>query len=202
MTEENAAALAEAEGIVCHLTSLVLVDEEGASQDGIPAQRKVPTMTPRTHWLRGSILRESPMAGATAGRQAFVPPPAADEYLRETSFIRLRAQFAEQRNFDPVMRDLRSAIGIIDWSGNPEALRQGDLSELPEWVADLLRRAANLPEVEALAADLGIVPLVVAVALLARAETKNNRGAGRLQRALLRRASKSMLDAASCAAGL
>src|SRR5690606_4930740 len=52
MSEKAAANLAEAHGIVCHLTSLVLVDEAGAKQDGIPAQRKVPLMTPRTASMR------------------------------------------------------------------------------------------------------------------------------------------------------
>jgi hypothetical protein len=51
MEQEAAAALAESEGIVCHLTSLVLVDEAGEKQDGVPAQRKVATMTPRTRGL-------------------------------------------------------------------------------------------------------------------------------------------------------
>jgi hypothetical protein len=61
LEEAIAAALAEAEGIVWHLTSLVLVDEAAEAQQGIPAQRKVPLMTPgtaasciwspRTRWL-------------------------------------------------------------------------------------------------------------------------------------------------------
>ena len=46
LPEAAAAALAEAEGLCCHLTSLVLVDEAGAVQPGLPAQRKVPLMTP------------------------------------------------------------------------------------------------------------------------------------------------------------
>ena len=46
MTEETAAKLAEAEGIVCHLTSLVLVDEAGATHAAIPAVRKVRLSTP------------------------------------------------------------------------------------------------------------------------------------------------------------
>ena len=45
MAEEEAAALAEAEGVVCHLTSMVLVDTAGEAQQGIPAQRKVPLMS-------------------------------------------------------------------------------------------------------------------------------------------------------------
>ncbi|MDN3564892.1 VIT and VWA domain-containing protein [Paeniroseomonas aquatica] len=41
----EAVALAEAEGVVCHLTSMVLVDAAGEAQQGIPAQRKVPLMS-------------------------------------------------------------------------------------------------------------------------------------------------------------
>jgi hypothetical protein len=41
MKEDAAAALAEAEGLVSHLTSIVLVDEAGEAVKGIPANRKV-----------------------------------------------------------------------------------------------------------------------------------------------------------------
>src|SRR5690606_31717400 len=40
LEEEAATALAETEGLVTHLTSLLLVDEAGAVQEGIPAMRK------------------------------------------------------------------------------------------------------------------------------------------------------------------
>ncbi len=46
MTDVAAAKLAEAEGIVCHLTSLVLVDEAGVRHEGIPASRKVELLAP------------------------------------------------------------------------------------------------------------------------------------------------------------
>ena len=49
MDAEKASDLAEQEGIVCHLTSLVLVDEEATAQEGIPEQRKVHLSTPATH---------------------------------------------------------------------------------------------------------------------------------------------------------
>ena len=45
LAEAEAVALAEAEGVVCHLTSMVLVDAAGEAQQGIPAQRKVPLMS-------------------------------------------------------------------------------------------------------------------------------------------------------------
>jgi hypothetical protein len=53
MAEDEAAALAEAEGVVCHLTSMVLVDEGAEAQRGIPAQRKVPLMSPARRFERG-----------------------------------------------------------------------------------------------------------------------------------------------------
>jgi hypothetical protein len=41
MTEESGAIYSAEEGLVSHLTSIVLVDEAGEAVDGIPAQRKV-----------------------------------------------------------------------------------------------------------------------------------------------------------------
>lgn len=46
LDEEAAAALAEAEGLVTHLTSLILIDEEGRLQEGLPGTRKVPVPMP------------------------------------------------------------------------------------------------------------------------------------------------------------
>lgn len=46
LDEPMAAQLAEAEGLVTHLTSLILVDEEGATQAGLPASRKIALPTP------------------------------------------------------------------------------------------------------------------------------------------------------------
>ncbi|MFO1086395.1 MAG: VIT domain-containing protein [Reyranellaceae bacterium] len=46
LDEAAAAALAEREGLVTHLTSLVLVDEAGAVQETVPAMRKIPLPAP------------------------------------------------------------------------------------------------------------------------------------------------------------
>lgn len=48
LDEAAAAELAEREGLVTHLTSLVLVDEAGAVQETVPAMRKIPLPTPAT----------------------------------------------------------------------------------------------------------------------------------------------------------
>ncbi len=51
MDADQAAELAEREGLVTHLTSLCIVDEEGTRQEGIPAMRKVALASPRTFAL-------------------------------------------------------------------------------------------------------------------------------------------------------
>lgn len=59
MNEDAAGRLAAAEGIVCHLTSLVLVDEAGEASEGVPANRKVELTMPRTamlHSVKGASL--------------------------------------------------------------------------------------------------------------------------------------------------
>jgi hypothetical protein len=174
-----------------------LVDEAGATQNAIPAQRKIATMTPRV--LGVAHLREDRYARVPRTKfsiQACLDVTSDDLQARRVSWHR---GAASPRN--PLI-DLRSTIGVVDWSLNPAALRRGELSGLPEWVADLLRRAAEVPLVVALSADLGIAPLVVAVALLARADAASNRSAARLQRAVLRGASEQKLDAATSAMGL
>ncbi len=55
LPEEAAAELAEKEGLVTHLTSLVLVDEAGKSQAGVPGTRKVALPHPAALGPRASL---------------------------------------------------------------------------------------------------------------------------------------------------
>jgi hypothetical protein len=66
MAADEAARLAAANGIACHLTSLVLVDEAGQTQSCLPSTRKVPLSTP-------GIGREAPIA-ERASAPVFAPP--------------------------------------------------------------------------------------------------------------------------------
>ncbi|MGI4941156.1 MAG: VIT domain-containing protein [Janthinobacterium lividum] len=184
MAEPAAAALAEAHGLCCHLTSLVLVDEAGEAQQGLPAQRKVALSPPRA-------------LAAPAGMAA-VPMPVrwrAPAGLSEVD----RAMFAVDR--DRGWAALRAISGQMDWS-DPERLRRGDLGGLDPAVAAALRRAAQALEVRALAAAVGMDPLVVTVALLAGAAALAHRGAARLFRALLGTADPRALEAVRRAVGL
>ena len=60
LDEQDAVELAQREGLVCHLTSLLLVDESGVVHCGLPATRKIPLMTPATQVAhRASSVRDA-----------------------------------------------------------------------------------------------------------------------------------------------
>jgi hypothetical protein len=88
------------------------------------------------------------------------------------------------------------SLGLVDWSADPNGLRQGDLSSLTDCVAEAIRTAASLPEVVALADALGQPAVAVVVALLARAERSRNRSAARLARSVLAGAPRKLVAAA------
>lgn len=69
LDEAVAAELAEREGLVTHLTSLVLIDEAGAVQETVPAMRKIPLPTPAT--AVAAVYASAPRAAAMAERQRY-----------------------------------------------------------------------------------------------------------------------------------
>ena len=230
MEEEGAAAFAEAHGIGGHLTSLVLVDEAGETQDGIPAQRKVPLMTPRTH-SAGMVLSGAPSFLAEC---SFAPPARGPSAMRSLSFDSLASPAQvppprparERRANAPRVRggvralqpptdhaalppvpagaaSLRGVLGRIDWAADPERLRKGDLGGLAADVRRALELAASaVAEIAVLAGLLGVSAGAVAVALVARAEAGGNRNAARLARSVFGSAGAETLDAAARAVGL
>jgi hypothetical protein len=225
LDEDAAAALAEAEGVVCHLTSLVLLDEAGEAQEGLPAQRKVPLMMPRT---AAFSLRRAPMASRYDAPNMSSPQPPPDMDLDLPSFLRhapppdaapsrkagLSRKTSNSPRHEPssplspdlpvtASHDLGRIRGRVDWSGNLDALRRGDLpgNVSPDVLAHL-QEAAKLAAVQQLAAALGIAAEVVALALLARAEAGADRGAARLARAVLGQANQETIEAAAQAVAL
>jgi hypothetical protein len=229
LEEEDAAALAEAEGMVCHLTAMVLVDEAGETQEGLPAQRKVPLMTPRTaqsqRHLRAVASPDMPMVSAS------LPPIALDRDgprfciraapehggpLREDHSPKMRRALVPRERTPPAapglltralrrfrrpnLQDLR---GQVDWSSNPDALLRGEWHGIlaPEVLAKL-QAMAKRAEVRQLAAVLSLTAEVVALALLARAEAVADRGAARFARAVLGQADPAQVEKAALAVSL
>jgi hypothetical protein len=182
LTTEAAAVLAEAEGLVTHLTSLVLVDEAGDVQESLPATRKIALPTPRTAMAACAVAGAAPeldaraRGGLHAAKRArsmlgdigglFSPPPDG----------MLRADFVEET-------DLSSIAGTIVWDEAPHKLQSGDLSMLPGYAEHAIREAAAHSHVAALAHTLGLDPVVLVIGLLAYAARKH-RSAARLARAI------------------
>jgi hypothetical protein len=188
MEESVAVSLAEAEGIVCHLTSLVLVDEAGEAQLGIPGQRKVATMTPR------------PQRFCLVSREATVGLPSPATIFNEAHSTLCLEDFLTDN--PEITADLFAAAGQVNWSLSPDALRGGDLSSLPTTVLMALLEAAKTVEINRLAASLGISANVAAVAILAKHDGSTDRTAARLARTILAKADPALILAAEAAVGL
>jgi hypothetical protein len=149
----EAAQLAEAEGLVTHLTSLVLVDEHGATQETIPASRKVPLATPATAGLaagRASIPREMgyfASSPASAPVAACAPPAGVlaceaptrsreiEQAMRREEQQSLRRSEARGR-FSPAAEPKllrRLSSGVTDWFRRDMLERSGeDLSRIAQ----------------------------------------------------------------------
>lgn len=203
MSQERAEALAVAEGIVCHLTSLVLLDEIGDAQEGLPAQRRVGLSAPATTEIVLARLRDgAPDASSSAQHflsmdfeclesiSAAAPDESRSSEPREISSLHDRPAFMRRQERD---QGLLRHLGCVDWTTDPEALRRGDLYMLPAEVKEAICKAAERQEVISLAATLGAQPIVVVLALLADAESASNRAAKRFARAVLGRSAGSFV---------
>jgi von Willebrand factor type A domain len=189
MQDNEAKALAEAEGVVCHLTSLVLVDEAGVRHEGLPAVRKVALSAP-------AMARAAAMPAGMAPR--YDAPFAEPSASRSTS----RAGALRRYLTGGTAVGLRGMIAHIDWDDDPDALCRGDLASLPQDVVAAIERAARLPAVVTLAKGLGVDAVVVVIALMAKAAGSASRSAQRIARTLLAAADQSAIAAATTAAGL
>jgi hypothetical protein len=185
LDEERAAQLAETEGLVTHLTSLVLVDEAGEAQEGVPATRKIALPRPSTAYVA--------MCRTNAG-----PAELPDEFaLRSQSTPRWSRRGSGaaltvgrcvpvnervNQHIDPT--SLPKIGSRIDWDISPNHLLAGDLSALDPQDAWLIERAAALPEAIALAKQMKINPIVLVVALIARSQSRRNRSAARIAKAI------------------
>lgn len=216
ISEASAAKLAEAEGIVCHLTSLVLVDESGERQQELPARRRVELQIPRAATVSSARLS----SGLACARAAAPASQSGEAEMRRraesaTTYARVRSVSSHDEGYLPAFLrrlgarsqpsenvDLRRLVGRIDWDADPDALRHGDFAGLSSDVVAAIARAARLPEIVALARKLAVDPAIVLIGLMARAARGQSRSAGRLADALIGRVAAKDLEAAIAAAGL
>ena len=193
LAEEEAAALAEAEGLVTHLTSLVLVDESAAEQPGIPATRKVALPSPATVVAAAAPMAPSamPMAEEFAMRCFVMPdagvpdigPPGPDAAPLARGAAQGRKTLSGGFAFEP---DEIVALSLrIDWDAAPDRLQKADLSGLDRLLVRMIRTLAKDTACTDAAAELGCDPIVLAIGILARAAAGRSRSAKRIARAIL-----------------
>jgi hypothetical protein len=191
LNAEAASALAEAEGLVTHLTSLVLVDEAAAVQESVPANRKVPLPAPRARALAHSSQIMFAAGGFVPDRAYLDPGPAAQRLAPGVARPNL------------LWRPDLSGLGErIAWDVEPRRLQVGDLSMLDPALAQAIRDAAGIAEVVTLARHLGLDPVVLVVGLIARAEAPKLRTAARIAKAIFGDSVSQEIDAASRVLGI
>jgi hypothetical protein len=205
MPEKLAAKLAEDEGIVTHLTSLVLIDEAGERQEGIPASRKV--ALPRSHIGQRGMLYcigpDVPIASSASFESYAKREMGVADFSSNSRRDEGLALIGPDEEPDPPNAfDLANCVHRINWDADPDALRRGDLSKLDAEIVLTIRLAATKPDIIALAEELRVAAVVVVIALLARKAGGTNRSAARIARAVLGRGRADAVNAAMANAGL
>lgn len=180
LSETAASELAVGEGLVTHLTSLVLVDEEGPIQEGLPVTRKVDLPTPRT---------TANMVAAYGDKMAYARVSSEKlarriPYVSEDSILPLRRQPLTEAFYDlappsPDMSEAEQAAQCerqpenlhlvtsrIDWKKQGRALGECDLSGLEPAVAASIRTLADHKKIREIAAEWGIESIRLALALV------------------------------------
>lgn len=167
---DEAAALALSHGLCSHLTSLVLVDEAGESQDGLPEMRKLRLARPTSASMLATP--RPPSSGVTFSQTCVA-------FSEEVAPTRPRRVSPSPRRIMP-----RRSVAI-DWAAEGARVAAGDTTMLPAALVERLRRLASDPEVDALARALCIDPLLAVLALLAEQDAPKDRHARRVAQRLL-----------------
>jgi len=209
LDKETATQLAEAEGLVTHLTSLILVDEVTATQSGIPASRKIALPSPRTALLSDSM--DQPMfcrAGvmedsAPRFQRAYSEPQASGPRRSFSLFGGLRSFLrgrVEKSADDQTKRNAELAENLlpaellvhfsllaemIDWDVAPNRLQVGDLSVLDFGVAVEILIYAHATKFMQIAQQLQIEPIVLLIGIIAEVHSPRNRSAARIAKAII-----------------
>ena len=203
LSETTAGKLAVGEGLVTHLTSLVLVDEEGPVQEGLPVTRKVDLPTPRTAGDVAAADRDKMLFARSISpvlEDSILPPrpqplTEASYDLAPPSSDMSEAEQAAQCERQP--ENLHLVTSRIDWKKQGRALGECDLSGLEPAVAASIRALADHEDIREAAAEWGIESIRLALALVAAwaasgfgddsdEDQPTARYAGRVQRRLLK----------------
>lgn len=218
-----ATQLAVAEGLVTHLTSLVLVDETSITQQGLPSMRKVALPSPRTaspvmcFELPADAALVSRSASKSHVRQSFChtrsPQRPIAKMQIEVNFERSLASLKRKRErqndeqlektFDPSqLSPLARIAHEIDWRQEGSRLAEGIVVGLAPDIADAIDAATRNKYVMRSAKRHGLTARALIIGLIARLEAGRNRYAERVMRAVLGKTKASEVESLARAVGL
>jgi hypothetical protein len=187
--EEQATKLAAEHGLCSHLTSLLLVDEDGGAIEGVPELRKVPLALSAGE-VHVSMMKSIAYSEAPVSASYHVAEFAERLCKSDWSPVWQHAPQGPAKLDLPALPD-SNAASDIDWDQLANALLAGDLSGLTDSQREAVLRLARSKEVADLSTAMGVDPVLIATALLA--ETVQNRTPQRLARRILRNAPASLL---------
>jgi hypothetical protein len=192
LDEQQATKLAVEHGLCSHLTSLLLIDEEGEAVEGLPEMRKIPLALS----TGGDIACASDAGTTIAASYDLGESPTLRALRREMKLLA-----PETSGRAPPFWSFDSNLVLeIDWDRLANALLSGDLSGLSDTQREAVRRLAQSRPVVDLANAIGVDPIQTAVALLA--EKTQNRTAQRLARRILANAPEALLTRAKAQTSL
>lgn len=191
LPESAAGELAVGEGLTTHLTSLVLVDEAGPVQEGLPVTRKVNLPTPRTDAQVAYSLAAPPVVCESRrmySPQAKLPPPPPEKILDLGPPSPDMSEAEQEAQTERQPENLHLVTSRIDWKKQGRALGECDLSGLEPAVAASIQALADREDIRERAAGWGIEPIRFALALVAAwaalVAEYGDRNAGRVQQRL------------------
>jgi len=200
---EMSGQLAEQEGILTRRTSLILVDEDGESQKGLPAFRKVSLAEPRV----GATSRRSrfeqnsqsfkdigfasmDVARPNRGRKTNKLTPAnrgsaVSRLLNRVSRWFGLTTLSELR--DILQNDIRKLASApdFDWAGHAPQLANGDASCLPPFTQVIITSIAEKRPIQDLAILLAIDRFTIVLGLAALSISRTDHHAKRIAQHLL-----------------
>ncbi len=182
-SEDDAARIAVAEGLVTHLTSLVLVDVEGERQEGMPITQKVKLPTPRTSMHYGPA--HGPMSPLSSPERASAPPPMGAVLYCRPPLQELASFDSAPSSIPAAALDLSAICQQIHWDAEAPDLGKGSLMRTAPHVAKAIRKLSTDPFLKSTAEAFGIDSLHLAIALLAHLASAESRQARRVLRRLL-----------------
>lgn len=181
LSEADATELAQEESLVSHLTSLVLVDEEGAVAEGIPTRRRVPLEDSLLSYSSASIDSAAFLARSSRSPNsqhqifACVSPPQGFDGVSQHS--------SEPHTSDLSQRLDALAVGI-DWNIHANDLIAGLLDRLDEETIRELEEFSQEQIIRDLALQIFVDPLRAALILIAQRSSLVSRPAMRALKAL------------------